>query len=217
VSLGRAAADELRGSFGSYYLALNPDYEYVTYQQEQMVPALEAVEAGEIKRLMLLIPPGHSKSQLVSIDFAAWFMGRQPSRDLIGLSYSSQLANHFGTQVRNRLTNPLHKELFPRSGLSQDSRAKNRFRTLAGGHFHSVGFNGSVFGKRADGIIIDDPLKNEQEARSQSEGRFRFYRGIVKSRLRPGGWIVICTTRLCVGDFVHKILEDEGIQQLLAA
>jgi hypothetical protein len=208
--LGDGHMEELRDSFGAYYLASNPDFEYVSYQQERMVPALEAVDSGDIPRLMLLIPPGHSKSQLVSIDFASWRMGRAPKKNLLGLSYSADLSKDFGRAVRNRLKSPLHAEVFPKSQLSLDSRSNVRFRTISGGNYFAVGFSGTVFGRRADGIIIDDPLKNQKEARSRSEERFKFYKGVVKSRLRPGGFIIACTTRLCVGDWVNRVLDDEG-------
>lgn len=204
------ALSELRDNFGSYYLACHPDYEYVEYQQERIVPALEAVERGEIRKLLILIGPGHAKSDLTSRDFVSWYLGRNPKKGVIGLSYSSALAIGFGQDVRDRLKHPLHTELFPKGQLSFGSRSKHEFRTISGGRYNAVGFNGSVFGLRADGIVIDDPLKNEKEARSLSVDRYKFYKGIVKSRLRPGGWIVACMTRLCVGDFVHHVLENEG-------
>jgi hypothetical protein len=191
-------------------LATHSEYNYVPYQQERIAPALEAVERGEIQKLLILIPPGHAKSDWTSRSFPSWYLGRNPTKGVIGLSYSSNLAVSFGQDVRDNLRNPLHCELFPKGQLSISSRARNEFRTISGGRYNAVGFNGSVFGLRADGIVIDDPLKNMQEARSLGKGRYEFYKGIVKSRLRPGGWIVACMTRLGVGDFVHHLLENEA-------
>src|SRR5215471_8762651 len=104
----------VRNSYGDYYLTANSDYNYVRYQQEKIVPLLEAVERGEIKRLMIFMPPGHAKSDLATRYFPAWYLGRHPDENIMICSYAATLAtDDFGGKIKQVVMSDLHRSIFP--------------------------------------------------------------------------------------------------------
>jgi len=200
-------------SLGEMYLALNPGYEYVPYQQERIVPVLKRVECGDIKRLMLFMPAGHAKSEICTKTFMPWFLGRNPKKNLILLTHTDPLAKDFGSHIRNTMsTSPVFHLAFPDVKIDPSNHAGNFFRTIQGGAFYSFGMDGGYTGRRADGIVIDDPIKNLEEALSETTQHMLYetYKGVVKDRLRPHGWLVMVVTRWAPRDLAGRILEDEG-------
>lgn len=206
--------ERAREEYGTYYLAINSDYEYVAYQQRLIVPALEAVENGDNDRLMVLMAPGHSKTRLVTAGFAPWVLGRRPDREILIVSYGDKPAAEFGQTIRDQLESDIHHAIFPWCKIKHDSRARGYFQTTLGGKIYAVGWGGAIARIRADFVFIDDPLKNYEEAISPSimEARMRTLNSVVKDRLKPGGKIVLCTNRWAPRDVVGQILENEGRQ-----
>ena len=137
-----------------------PDYD-VNWHHKIIAEKLEAVERGEIKRLMITLPPRHGKSEICSIQFPAWFIGRNPEKSIIATSYSAELATDFGRQVRNLVDSDEYKHLFE-TRLAEDSTARGRWSTDKGGMYYAVGVGGSVTGRGADVLLIDDPIKNRK-------------------------------------------------------
>ena len=205
-------AGKFRNSYGNYYLYLNPDFSYVGFQQEAVVPELEKIERGQTKKLLVMLPFGHAKSDLGSKNFIPWYMGRSPHKSVILLCYGDKLVQKFGDFIRDQVVSDKFKAVFPEFKMSQGSRAKDYFKTTAGGEFIAAPFDGAVNGNRADLIVIDDPLKNMEEALSETrlEHLMDMYRGVVKNRLKPGGAILMNTTRFSLRDFVARVLEMEG-------
>ena len=111
---------------------------------------LEAVERGEIDRLMIFMPPRHGKSELASKRFPAWCLGKDPKRQIIAASYNSDLANDFGRNVRNIVGEPEFGQVFPGVGLSADSAAANRMNTNHGGAYVAAGVGTAVTGRGAN-------------------------------------------------------------------
>lgn len=205
--------EELRESYGTYYLALNPDYKWVEFQQERIIRPLEAVARGTLKRLMIFMPPGHAKTDLSTRNFVPWYMGKFPQKNTMVVSYAASLASDdFGGKVKERLQHELHKLIFPECRFAQDSHSRTQFRTTKGGTFYSVGFGGSLAGKRVDLMVLDDLIKNDDEADSENtqEKLFNTYGSVVKSRMRPGGAIVFVIHRWRPRDIAGRILELEG-------
>lgn len=134
---------------------------------EVVASRLEAVARGEVKRLILNLPPRHGKSLLASVFLPSWFLGRNPHRNVIACSYGSELADDFGRRVRNLIASPLHRAIFPASRLAEDSRAVSRFNLVGGGSYVATGAGGPITGRGADLLLIDDPTKNSEEASSQ--------------------------------------------------
>ena len=204
---------DCREHLASYYLAMNAGYRCVNYQLQKIIPHLEAIERGELKRVMFWIPPGHAKSDLATRTFIPWFLGKHPATNSMVVSYSADLAaKDFGAKIKARMESPLYREIFSRAHLTRDSRAKDMFTTISGGTFYAAGFDGSLSGKRVDLMVIDDPLKNREEAESESRltTLIDTYDDVIKTRLRPGAPIIICLTRYTTRDFAGRVLDKEG-------
>lgn len=189
--------------------------EYETPWHIRLVAAkLEAVERGEIKRLMLFLPPRHGKSQLASQLFPAWYLGRDPRRQVICASYAQGLADDFGRKVRNAMSSPEHLSVFPGSGLSRDSTAAERFSTAVGGAYVAVGRGGPTTGRGANLALVDDPLKDREEADSETirEKLKSWYAEVLYTRLAPGGSVVVIETRWHQDDLAGWLLREHASQ-----
>ena len=179
---------------------------------------LEAVERGEIDRLMIFMPPRHGKSELASKRFPAWCLGRNPKRQIIAASYNSDLANDFGRNVRNIVAEPEFGQVFPGVGLAADSQAANRMNTNHGGAYVAAGVGTAVTGRGADIALIDDPFKDREEADSERRRDlvWDWYRSTLYTRLMPGGAIVLIQTRWHEDDLAGRLLEhDRGQWEVL--
>lgn len=169
---------------------------------------LEAVARGEIKRLMLFEPPGHAKSTYASQAFPAWFLGNHPDNSIIGASHTAELATKFGRRVRNLIRSP---EWPFDVALAPDSKAAGQWETDKEGEYFAVGIGGAVTGRRANGGIIDDPIKGRQDADSDvvREALWEWYRADFHTRLKPGGWIILIQTRWHELDLAGRILPED--------
>lgn len=206
-------ARQARSSLLAFTEYTNPLYRRAQHH-EQIAAKLEAVERGEIDRLMLFLPPRHGKSELASKRFPAWCLGRNPRRQIIAASYNSDLANDFGRNVRNLVAEPEFAQVFPGVSLAADSQAANRMNTNHGGAYVAAGVGTAVTGRGADIALIDDPFKDREEADSQRRRDlvWDWYRSTLYTRLMPGGAVVIILTRWHEDDLAGRILEQEGDQ-----
>lgn len=176
---------------------------------------LQKVESGEIRRVIINMPPRFGKSLLCTELFPAWYLGRNPSRKVILATYGGVFAGGFGRKVRNQLADPLFQRIFPECHLSDDSSAKNQFSTLEKGEYHAVGVGGPITGKGADLLIIDDPVKNREEAESETyrEKTKDWYRSVAYTRLEPNGAIIIIQTRWHTDDLTGWVLDEHKQEQ----
>ena len=149
-----------------YAVATHPEFELANHTRA-IIDKLEAVERGEIKRLMILCPPRHGKSMLASEIFVAWYFGRHPDRYVISASYSSDLASDFGRKVRNSSADPLHNAIFPKCKLADDSGGQQKFSTTAKGSYFAVGRGSALTGRGAHLLLLDDLIKDRAEADSE--------------------------------------------------
>jgi predicted phage terminase large subunit-like protein len=203
----RAARQSLL-AFTSY---TKPNYQAAAHHK-LIAEKLEAVQRGDIDRLMVFMPPRHGKSELVSVRYPAWWLGLRPSDQIITASYAHKLAAKFGRQVRNLIKDKRCQQVFPGLALSEDSEAKDLFNTNAEGVYMATGVDGSVTGSGANLAIIDDPVKGRKEAESETmrEAAWDWYQGDLYTRLMPGAAIVVCQTRWHEDDLSGRILEREG-------
>ncbi len=171
---------------------------------------LEAVARGEIRRLMICMPPRHGKSELASRRFPAWFLGRAPDKQVIAASYNSDLANDFGRDVRNIVASPEFQNLFPVQ-LAPDSKAANRWHTNAGGMYVAAGVGTAITGRGADILLIDDPFKDRKEADSEIQRKtvWDWYTSTAYTRLMPGGAVVVINTRWHDDDLSGRLLHEQ--------
>ncbi|OUJ11832.1 phage terminase large subunit [Acetobacter sp. DsW_059] len=171
---------------------------------------LDAVARGEITRLMVFMPPRHGKSELISRRFPAWYLGQYPDRQVICAAYSATLAQDFGRTVRNLVASPGFTALFPAVSLAADSAARDTWHTAAGGSYTATGTGGGLTGRGAHLALIDDPVKDRQEAESplRRQAVWEWYRSVLRTRLMPGGAIVLAMTRWSPDDLAGRLLAD---------
>lgn len=207
LSRDHLAAIAARGSLLSYAIGHTPEYKTPPHI-EMLARKLEAVEAGEIKRLAIFMPPRHGKSNLASELFPAWYLGRRPNHQVLFTTYSQELADGFGRKVRNSVASPKHRFAFPESILAEDSQSAKRFNTTRGGVYYAVGAGGAVTGRGADLLLIDDPLKNREEADSRliRDKLWDWYASTAYTRLMPGGAVVVIQTRWHEDDLAGRLL-----------
>lgn len=168
--------------------------------------ALERVARGEILRLAISMPPQHGKSELASRIFPAWFMGRNPTKSLMFATYSDTFAAKFGGEVREYMNKPAFKTVFPDVEFRKGSKAKDEMALTAGGQMNFIGRGGAGTGMPADLIIIDDPLKNAEEANSPTtiESLHEWYMKVIYSRARTTTAIVVIHTRWVEDDIIGR-------------
>lgn len=178
-----------------------------------MSDAFERVANGELKRLIINMPPRHTKSEFASYLFPAWFLGRYPEKKIIQTAHTAELAVGFGRKVRNLINQEDFQEVFPGISLSSDSKAAGRWNTNKKGDYFAIGVGGAVTGKGADVLIIDDP-HSEQEAALGAynpevyDKVYEWYTSGPRQRLQPGGAIIIVMTRWSVRDLTGQIIKS---------
>lgn len=161
-----------------------------------MAKKFEEIAEGKLKRLIINMPPRHTKSEFASNMLPAWFLGNHPDKKVIQSSNTADLAVGFGRKVRNLVDSEQYAKIFPNVSLRADSKAAGRWATNHNGDYFAIGVGGTVTGKGADLLIIDDP-HSEQEAR-QAQGDssvfdsvYEWYTSGPRQRLQPGGAIII--------------------------
>lgn len=184
---------------------------------------LEAVERGDITRLMITMPPRHGKSMLASEFFPAWYLGRNPDHYVVTATYAQELADDFGRKVKNQIEDASFQAIFPGVGLADDSKSAKRFHiegsdggyehSLAQrGAFYAVGVGGPLTGRGAHLLLIDDPVKNREDAESEviRKKTKDWYTSTAYTRLMPGGRIVIIQTRWHEDDLTGWLQLEHG-------
>ena len=168
---------------------------------------LEAIAEGKLKRLIVNMPPRHSKSEFASYLMPSWFLGRNPKLKIIQATMNTELAVRFGRKVRDLIADPIYAEIFPDTDLKQDSQAAGRWETSAGGEYFAAGVGAAMTGRGADLLIIDDP-HSEQDALSSSayDTAYEWYTSGPRQRLQPGGTIIIVQTRWSKKDLTGRLL-----------
>lgn len=179
------------------------------WHHDEIIQKLQKVESGEITRLMIFMPPRHGKSEIGSVRFPAYAIGRDKDKQIIQASYSGDLATDFGRQVRNIVDSKDYQNLFD-TKLAADSQAKSKWNTNGRGVYNAVGVGGSVTGKGAHILIIDDPIKNREDADSQTkrDSVYSWYQSTARTRVMPGGAIVLILTRWHEDDLAGRILDN---------
>lgn len=174
-----------------------------------LIEKLEAVERGEIRRLMVFMPPGSAKSTYASVVFPAWFMGLKKRRNVIVATYASDLARKIGRRMRAIVRQPVFQEIF-KTGLSAESTAADEWALDNGNEFMAGGILSGITGNRADGFVVDDPVKNRQDADSEviQKRTKEEYDATITTRLKPNGWVVLIQTRWNENDLAGQILPE---------
>ena len=174
---------------------------------------LMAVEAGDKDRVCVNIPPRHGKSQLVSIFYPAWFLGRNPKKKVMMVSHTTDLAVDFGRKVRNLLATEDYKAIFPATTLAKDSKSAGRWNTSVGGEYYACGIGSALAGRGADLLLVDDPHSEQDVINgnfSVFEKAYEWFTFGARTRLMPGGSVAIIQTRWHMDDLTGRLVRDMG-------
>jgi predicted phage terminase large subunit-like protein len=172
-----------------------------------------ATERGS--RIIINMPPRHTKSEFASYLLPAWLIGKNPALKIIQTTHTAELAVRFGRKVRNLMEMSEYKEIFPDVDLKADSKAAGRWETAQGGEYYAAGVGGAITGRGADLLIIDDP-HSEQDALSDTalENAYEWYTSGPRQRLQPGGSIVVVMTRWSMKDLTGKLVKAQATDVL---
>ncbi|WP_439357798.1 phage terminase large subunit [Bradyrhizobium sp. DASA03007] len=213
VSPEEAAAEILRRRRGREHLIDFTQYTLPKYKADPfhrlVAEKLEAVERGEIKRLMLFAPPRHGKSELSTRRFPAYFMARNPEKNVISASYNGDFATTFGRNVRDIVKGKEFATLFPDVKIKSDNRAADEWALDSGGQYFAVGVGTGTTGKGAHLFLIDDPIKDRKEVSSANfrQDQWDWYRDVVYTRLEEDAAIVLTLTRWHYDDIAGRLIE----------
>lgn len=169
---------------------------------------LEAVARGELKRLIINMPPRHTKSEFASYLFPAWMIGKKPNMKIMQATHTADLSIRFGRKVKNLMETKEYQGLFD-VRLRSDSKAAYRWETDDGGEYYAAGVGGNIAGRGADLFIVDDP-HSEQDAMSPTalENAWDWYTSGPRQRLQPGGAIILVMTRWGENDLTARLLKQ---------
>jgi predicted phage terminase large subunit-like protein len=178
-----------------------------------MARKFEDIASGKIKRLIINMPPRHTKSEFASYLLPAWFLGKFPNKKIIQTSNTAELAVGFGRKVRNLVGSEQYAKIFPNVNLRQDSKAAGRWSTNKDGEYFAIGVGGTVTGKGADLLIIDDPHSEQEAALAAGDPSvfdkvYEWYTSGPRQRLQPGGSIVVVMTRWAKRDLTGRIIKS---------
>jgi hypothetical protein len=229
-----------RNDFTDFCIAVDPSYDPQWFHEE-VARALEAVERGEIKRLMIEMPPRHGKTEEVSVKFPAWLLGRHPDWPVIDASYASDLSEKSSSACRDLVRSERYAQVFPLLRVKGDTKAKAFWQVeqgekdtqdyVSGGSYQAVGVGGAATGFGAKILVVDDPVKNREEADSEvmRQKVWEWYSSVARTRLEKDGAIILIMTRwheddlagrcLATGQHWHRICypaiaeEDEAVRK----
>ena len=172
---------------------------------------VEQVEQGLSPRLMLFLPPRTGKSELASDQFPSWALGKHPEWGIISTSYAQSLPLGFSRNIRTRLRDPEYSAIFPETKLSPDSQGIEAWHTTKGGGYIAAGIGTGITGKGGNILICDDPVKDQEAADSELilENTYNWYQSTFRTRLAPGGGILVIQTRWKFNDLSGRLLEDD--------
>ena len=171
----------------------------------------EDIANGKIKRLIVNMPPRHTKSEFASYLFPAWMVGKNPKLKVIQTTHTGELAVRFGRKMKNLVDTNEFAQVFDECKIAADSKAAGRWETNKGGEYYAAGIGGAITGRGADLLIIDDP-HSEQDALSDTalDSAYEWYTSGPRQRLQPGGSIVIVMTRWSTKDLTGQLLKAQS-------
>lgn len=215
----RRSAKACRDDLIEFCKKMQEDYK-VGRHHRMLADELMGIADGTKDRVCVNMPPRHGKSQLVSIYYPAWFIGKYPNKKILMVSHTSDLAVDFGRKVRNIIDSPAYKEIFPTVTLAADSKSAGRWNTNVGGEYFACGVGSALAGRGADLLLVDDP-HNEQDILSGNldifERAYEWFAYGARTRLMPGGRVAIIQTRWhqddLTGRMVRDMTQNEGADQ----
>ena len=182
-------------------------YDAAPHITNELIPALEWAVSTPNARLIVTMPPRHSKSLHVSENLPAWYLGKHPTHRIIAASHTAQLAYTFSRRVRNKMLDSRYPFAVT---VADDKGAVQAWDTSEGGGYLAVGAGGAPTGHGGNGIIIDDPIRSAADADSATvrDALWEWYQGTIRTRLEPNGWIIVTATRWHEDDLTGRLLAE---------
>ena len=180
------------------------------YHHKKIAEKFKAIRDKKLKRLIVNMPPRHTKSEFASFLFPAWLVGHDPKLKIIQTTHTTELAVRFGRKMKNLIDDPTYQQIFDKVAISADSKAAGRWETNHGGEYFAAGVGSAITGRGADLLIIDDP-HSEQDALSETslDSAYEWYSSGPRQRLQPGGAIVIVMARWSVKDLTGQLIKAQ--------
>lgn len=200
-----------RQSLLAYAIASNPNYK-PGWHHRKTAAALEAVVEGRIKRLIIEEPPRHGKSLLASRYLPPWALGRLPGKKFIFSTYSQDFAEEWGEKVREEFLSDTYKAVFPEVRLKTSTMTRSRLELEGDGAYYASGAGGILTGRGGNIVLIDDPIKNREQADSEVERKILkdWYTSTLYTRLHPDAAIIIIQTRWHQDDLIGFVLREHA-------
>ena len=199
---------KVRTDFLSFVKHMWPDFIEGSHHST-IADKFNRLATGELKRLIINMPPRHTKSEFASFFLPAWMIGKNPKLKIIQATHTAELAVNFGRKAKHLIDSEDYQNIF-KTRLQEDSKAAGRWNTSDGGEYFAVGVQGAVTGRGADLLIIDDP-HSEQDVNSPNafEKAYEWYTSGPRQRLQPGGIIVLVMTRWSTKDLTQKLVNAQ--------
>lgn len=199
-----------QNDFLAFIGAIDAQYKFGSHLK-RLGGLLMQVEDGRKDRVAVSMAPRFGKSLMISVYFPAWYLGRNPDHKLIMASHTSDLAVDMARKVRNLMQTAEYKAIFPGVAIAADAKAAGKWNTTKGGEVFAVGVGGALAGRGAHVIVVDDPI-SEQDIKlgntSQLDVIYEWFRAGLRTRLMPGGRIVVLHTRWHQRDLIGRLLKD---------
>jgi len=200
--------NKAKNDFLSFVKCVWPDFVEGSHHRH-IADKFNKLASGEINRLIINMPPRHTKSEFASYLLPAWMVGREPRLKIIQATHTAELAIRFGRKAKNLIDREDYSKIF-QTRLQEDSKAAGRWETEQGGEYFAAGVGGAITGRGADLLIIDDP-HSEQDALSPTalESAYEWYTSGPRQRLQPGGKIVLVMTRWSTKDLTGMLVKNQ--------
>jgi len=200
--------NKAKNDFLSFVKCVWPDFVEGSHHRH-IADKFNKLATGEINRLIINMPPRHTKSEFASYLLPAWMVGREPRLKIIQATHTAELAIRFGRKAKNLIDREDYSKIF-KTRLQEDSKAAGRWETEQGGEYFAAGVGGAITGRGADLLIIDDP-HSEQDALSPTalESAYEWYTSGPRQRLQPGGKIVLVMTRWSTKDLTGMLVKNQ--------
>ena len=205
----RKKEEKVNKDFLTFVKAVWPDFIQGSHHKK-IAEQFNRLAEGKINRLIINMPPRHTKSEFASFLLPAWMIGRNPKLKIIQTTHTTELAVRFGRKAKHLIDSPDYKKFF-KTTLREDSQAAGRWETDQGGEYFAAGVGSAITGRGADLLIIDDP-HSEQDAMNPEalERAYEWYTSGPRQRLQPGGKIVVVMTRWSVKDLTAQLIKSSA-------
>ena len=204
-----------QNDFLAFIAAIDTTYKFGAHLK-RLGNLLMGVEMGAHDRIAVSMAPRFGKSQMISIYYPAWYLGKHPDHKVIVASHTADLAVDMARKVRNLMQTDEYKRIFPGVTIASDAKAAGKWNTNKSGEYYATGVGGALAGRGGHLIIVDDPL-SEQDIKSGNtdslDTTYEWFRAGLRTRLMPGGRICVLHTRWHQRDLIGRLIKDGALNE----